>query len=210
VQQLIARIPDITGRVLDVACGKGATTRYLTRFYPAEDVTGINLSAKQLDTARDNAPGCTFLEMDATDLDFEAGSFEAIVSVEAACHFDTREQFLREALRVLAPGGRLALSDILLSERAERLSPVFVAENHLGSPAEYEALLRRAGFADAVVRDVTDRTWEPYLRHLTAYLRSKRRLGDIDGATYRWLLAGLYRRRVPSVRGYVLVAARKP
>ena len=39
--------------------------------------------------------------MDATELDFRDNSFDSIICVEAAFHFDTREKFVREAYRVL-------------------------------------------------------------------------------------------------------------
>ena len=66
-----------------------------------------DISAKQLEAAHENAPGCAFHLMDATDLKFPDGSFENMICVEAAFHFDTRGQFFREAVRVLQPGGRL-------------------------------------------------------------------------------------------------------
>ena len=113
MEMLLALIPDKVGTILDVACGKGGTTRFLLKYYDAEAVTGINISAKQLATCRSLAPECTFLEMNATDLKFHAGSFDNIICVEAAHHFVTRETFLSEAHRVLVPGGRLVLSDIV-------------------------------------------------------------------------------------------------
>ena len=48
MEMLLALIPDKVGTILDVACGKGGTTRFLLKYYDAEAVTGINISAKQL------------------------------------------------------------------------------------------------------------------------------------------------------------------
>jgi MPBQ/MSBQ methyltransferase len=44
MEKLLAGIPEKNGNILDVACGKGATTRHLLEYYNPEDVTGINIS----------------------------------------------------------------------------------------------------------------------------------------------------------------------
>src|SRR5262249_46332966 len=101
VDQLVARISNKTGRILDVALGLGASTARLRRSYAPDMITAINVSEAQLAQARVRAPGCKFLRMDATGLDFPDGTFDAVICVEAAFHFDTRDAFFREALRVL-------------------------------------------------------------------------------------------------------------
>ena len=105
--------------ILDVACGKGATTRYLLRYFKSENVTGINISEKQLARCRENAPGCTFLLMSATELKFADESFDNISCVEAAFHFVTREKFLKEAFRMLKPRGQIVLRDVLSAKHRE-------------------------------------------------------------------------------------------
>ena len=60
VDVLTDRIERKGGRILDVACGPGATTQRLTRSYEPAGITAINISEKQLAAARQRVPGCTF------------------------------------------------------------------------------------------------------------------------------------------------------
>src|SRR5438067_2402844 len=48
VDQLVDRLPDKSGTILDVACGLGASSKWLARTFPAELITGINISEAQI------------------------------------------------------------------------------------------------------------------------------------------------------------------
>lgn len=100
-------------RVLDAGCGFGTLANLLIE--RGAEVTGLNLSAVQLAHAERTAPRARFVRGSATAMPFRAGSFDAVLSVEAAFHFDRREDFFAETARVLRPGGRLVLLDLVLS-----------------------------------------------------------------------------------------------
>lgn len=176
-ENLIARLLDFipdecrTGRILDVACGMGASTRHLLRHYDPDQIVAINVSERQLERARHNAPDCTFLAMDATQLGFPDETFDNIICVEAAFHFDTRSAFLREALRVLKPGGRLVHSDILMSTlpHATMLRTHIPHANAMTDPRELEREILAAGFASTEVIDATDVCWKPFLRSVRRF-----------------------------------------
>jgi len=100
-------------RILDVGCGIGGSSRILAKYY-GFNVTGITISPAQVKRASDLTPlglNCTFQVMDALDLKFEDGAFDAIWSVEAGAHMNDKNKFADEMLRTLRPGGYLALAD---------------------------------------------------------------------------------------------------
>jgi MPBQ/MSBQ methyltransferase len=215
VDELVGRIPNKGGRILDVACGPGATTKRLMRSYAPDMITGINLSEAQLAEARQRAPGCTFRRMDATRLDFPAAQFDAVICVEAAFHFNTRDIFLREALRVLKPGGSLVLSDMLFRDFtrpiAEHLQVPLA--NFAPNIASFGARLKAAGFEEVDVQDATQACLGGFRRHLARWPASEHKNGrmtlgkSIGASLLSRVIAGYFG---VVCKTYLLASARKP
>ncbi|HVT35225.1 MAG TPA: class I SAM-dependent methyltransferase, partial [Nevskiaceae bacterium] len=118
---LVARTAGIGhgDRVLDVGCGYGAgAVSYTQRYQPAYvvgiDITDIRIESGREYVAEHHLSDVISLRLgDATHMDFADASFTRLIAVECAFHFETRRDFMHEAARVLAPGGRLALTDII-------------------------------------------------------------------------------------------------
>lgn len=215
VDQLVDRIPIKGGRILDVACGPGATTKRLMRSYAPDMITGVNISEAQIAEARKRAPGCTFHLMDATHLDFPEARFDAVICVEAAFHFHTRDTFLREALRVLKPGGSLVLSDMLFRGFLRPFAEYghVPRANLVPDIAGFRARLDAAGFEAADVHDATQACLGGFRRHLVRWPASERRSGRMKLG--RSLGASLVSRTIARYLGiickaYLIASARKP
>ena len=91
--------------VLDLGCGAGvpATRRLAQRFA----VTGVDLSTRQLELARQHVPAANFLKADMTDLSFAPEAFDAVVAFHSIIHLPRAEHpaLLGKIRRWLKPGG---------------------------------------------------------------------------------------------------------
>ena len=209
MEELLALLPKKKGLILDVACGKGATTAYLLKYYSPEQVTGINISDVQLDAARKNALGCKFLNMNATEMTFGEDSFESIISVEAAFHFYTRELFFKEALRVLKPGGYIVLSDILMSIQGEQERESRTEKNYLADLDAYRELMETCGYTNIQVLDVTEECWRRHFWHVVRYVHKQFLNRQISQQRLQECLFHTYR-RVEFMEYYLLALGQKP
>ena len=99
--------------VLDVACGTGVTTRLADEAVGENGhVTGLDINAPMLSIARELASGSNiaWIERDVSETGLDSGSFDAVISQHGYHYFPDKPKALSELHRVLAPGGRLALS----------------------------------------------------------------------------------------------------
>jgi SAM-dependent methyltransferase len=99
--------------VLELACGTGRVTGHLRAALPeSATLVATDLNEPMLDYARSAVPdrGITWQQADAQALPFDDGSFDAVVCQFGLMFLPDKVQGLREARRVLVPGGALIAS----------------------------------------------------------------------------------------------------
>lgn len=194
-------------RIVDVGCGLGGSTRTIARRWPEAEIVGIGISERQLDHARAVCPTATFMLMDAAAMTFADGSFDAVIAIESALHFDTRERFFAQTARILRPGGSIVLADLLVpSQRWPGAWNVPTDNLGWGSITRYADALQAAGFSDVKVSDVTAQTWNAYLERFSAHIE---RWASDDAAGMSWR-ASVRALREADPPCYVLASARIP
>ena len=104
---LVSRIPRDARRVLDVATGTGAVASELIR--QGHTVVGIDQSPDMLAVARKRLPGVEFHDGRAESLPFADSEFDALTFTYLFRYVDDPAATLRELMRVVKPGGTIAM-----------------------------------------------------------------------------------------------------
>jgi len=102
-------------RALDVATGTGDLALELAR--RGAEVTGLDFSPAMLEIARAKAPGLSFEEGDALDLQHPDGGFDVVTVGFGARNFADLDAGLREMARVTRPGGRVVVLEITTPQK---------------------------------------------------------------------------------------------
>lgn len=150
--------------VLDVGGGLGGPARTLAAERGCRVVV-LDLTAEFCHTGRQLTAWTgldgrvAFVNGDALALPFPDGCFDLVLTQHSTMNIPDKERLFAELRRVLRPGGRLALHEIVAGPRGPVRYPVTWARtpdlSHLPAPATLRPLLAATGFAERTWRDLT-------------------------------------------------------
>jgi tocopherol O-methyltransferase len=162
--------------VLDAGCGVGGTSIYVAETTGAT-VEAITLSSVQLRKAvalAARSPAVTLIHVskqDYTQTAFGDEQFSKIFGIESVCYANDKMSFIREAYRLLKPGGKLAVIDAFLARNHLSAKERLIYENFIGgwvvpnlcTESDFYSMLSRVGFANVSFQDMSDLIWKSVL-----------------------------------------------
>ena len=173
-------------RVLDVGCGFGDADHYWLHRFNLSAVTAVNLTRSQVTTARKRFRDerLRFICGNALALPFNAGIFNQLLVLESAFHFEPRDVFFAEAARVLEPGGKLTIADVVYRYSPPGILANWVAkkgralwqtpECNLYGRETYADKLKTAGFDNIKIYSIADYVFAPFKNF------ARRRVLDVE------------------------------
>ncbi len=213
--------------VLDVGVGFAEQDFVLLDRFKVSHITGIDITPVHVDKGRERVAKRGVEERidirlgSATAMEFPDASFEKVLALECAFHFDTRDQFMREAFRVLKPGGTIALADMLpkpgkksgLTTHFGRKYGHIPEANHYDRE-DYSRRLAAAGFGDVLVESIREDVYPAMAKYISQRVHGNKRMDEVvvevtedDRAQCRGVALW---ERTTGFADYVIVSARKP
>lgn len=151
--------------VLDVCSALGGPARHLANKYGCK-VEGLDATKRMVDEAvsRTEKEGLMHLVTcrpgNALDMPFRACTFDVVWGQDAWCYITDKERLIKEAYRVLKPGGTIAFTDWvqtgnMTGEEWEELNK-FMVFPYMETMDGYEQLLKENGFEILETEDLSD------------------------------------------------------
>jgi SAM-dependent methyltransferase len=200
-------------RVLDIGSGIGGPARYFAETFRAR-VTGVDLTPEFVQVADALTRRCglsdlvDFKQASGTALPFESESFDVATLIHVGMNVADKAALFAETRRVLKPGGRFGIYDIMLNDESALPYPMPWAATEETSFVEpigtYRDLLASAGFRidrerdrselalklGREMRENAERYGAPPLGpHLLMGAATKERLGNVTGSLARGSIA---------------------
>lgn len=161
---VVAALPPVIERILDVGCGTGLLATRLREERPGAEVVGFDFSAGMLAQARARAPELRWVRGDATALPFRDETVDVLTCTESFHWYPDQPAAVRDFARVLRPGGRALITFLspplqLVSRLAGQALRLTGQEATFPTRAELRAMVEAAGLR--VVAQTPIRLFQP-------------------------------------------------
>lgn len=161
LQEQVAQVADEleVKDVLDLGTGTGETARRILARYPGARLTGVDESPVMLAAARIVVGPEPLLLVARLEDPLPPGPYDLVTSALAVHHLDPQEKadLFRRVARVLRPGGRFVLADVVVpKDAADAVTPTTPGFDKPDSAADQLVWLEQAGFGARLAWQLKD------------------------------------------------------
>ncbi|MFA6849251.1 MAG: DVU_1556 family methyltransferase [Selenomonadaceae bacterium] len=143
--------------VVDIGCGSGITVGYLHDYCGVNPI-GVDLAKARLEEGRKRHTELVFLQEDSEKLSFADGSIDGIIMECSLSVMRDKPKTLSEVSRIMAPGGKLGITDLYIRQVLAENSYCYLPETHTGKDickVKYNllAMLKKNNFQIKIFED---------------------------------------------------------
>jgi ubiquinone/menaquinone biosynthesis C-methylase UbiE len=177
----VSLLPSFENKVvLEIGCGNGVQALYINSKYNPLRITGIDLSKSNIEIAhsekaRTKTENVHFLVDDAQNMSqIKSDSVDVLLNIESAFHYPDKTSFIEEVNRVLKPGGKFLIADILTTRnRREGFMKIWGKPmvHHFWSRKRYDEEFKRSALVIDYSEDISHQVrkgWSIYRNWLPA------------------------------------------
>jgi ubiquinone/menaquinone biosynthesis C-methylase UbiE len=208
-------------KMVEIGCGNGVQAKYILEKYNPKCITGIDLNRQNIKIAnqekkRRSIKQAFFLVDDAQKMKkIEDNSFDVAITIESASHYPDKASYLRELFRILKPGGRFLIADMIRKKKEKSIflkkwrNKMDINHWHLDS---YLRGFKNASLTLSQREDITPRVIRGFLRSKN-WFRERKRIGffsDLLFVLFYRINIFLYIYYLKRTRSYYVFSGYKP
>ncbi len=149
MRELLFFITAENSRILEIGCGKGATTSVVVKHLPGAAISTLAMSKEDRKECKMRLPDIDCRHLKGNRLRYASESFDYVISVEGLCG---KQELLPEIFRALKSGGRFVFTDLIVESNFDGYPK---SKNVASSLGELHSILRSAGFNEIALHDIT-------------------------------------------------------
>ena len=178
----VEKVGDIKGKkVLEVGCGNGIQAIYIMENYNPAEIIGVdlnkyNIKIAQEELSKKGVKNISFIVGNAQELsEINDNSVDILLNIESAFHYPDKDRFIKQIYRVLKPGGKFVIADLIKKHGEERRNGVWKRRMHFhhGSEFDYRKSLEEANLQLDLVEDITDHIIGSFHRCIEWFMKSR-------------------------------------